>query len=144
MSQTAADVLVGVLQQIGVKQIFGLIGNTLNPRRRLESESTEIVEWRETGRAANRPTPSVILGVSPSDAASVVFDARNFLFHDDLRPCRDGRWRLGRQHLGLCFGNLCASNRHHGSRLYRSNRRAFRRRARRIRGLACRDGAKWR
>ena len=31
MSQTVADVLVGVLEQIGVKQIFGLIGNSLNP-----------------------------------------------------------------------------------------------------------------
>ena len=31
MSQTAADVLVGVLEQTGVKQIFGLIGNSLNP-----------------------------------------------------------------------------------------------------------------
>jgi pyruvate dehydrogenase (quinone) len=31
MSQTVADVLVGVLEQIGVKQIFGLIGDSLNP-----------------------------------------------------------------------------------------------------------------
>jgi len=31
MSQSVADVLVGVLQQIGVKQIFGLIGDSLNP-----------------------------------------------------------------------------------------------------------------
>jgi thiamine pyrophosphate-dependent acetolactate synthase large subunit-like protein len=30
MSQTVADVLVGVLEQIGVKQIFGLIGDSLN------------------------------------------------------------------------------------------------------------------
>src|SRR5258707_11913906 len=31
MSQTVADVLVGVFEQIGVKQIFGLIGDSLNP-----------------------------------------------------------------------------------------------------------------
>src|SRR4030081_2019096 len=31
MSQTVADVLVGVLEQSGVKQIFGLIGDSLNP-----------------------------------------------------------------------------------------------------------------
>jgi pyruvate dehydrogenase (quinone) len=31
MSQTVADILVGVLEQIGVKQIFGLIGDSLNP-----------------------------------------------------------------------------------------------------------------
>src|SRR5271170_5702857 len=31
MAQTVAGVLVGVLQQIGVKHIFGLIGDSLNP-----------------------------------------------------------------------------------------------------------------
>jgi pyruvate dehydrogenase (quinone) len=31
MSQTVADVLVGTLEQIGVKHIFGLIGDSLNP-----------------------------------------------------------------------------------------------------------------
>src|SRR6202051_2471798 len=31
MSRTVADVLVGVLEQIGVEQIFGLIGDSLNP-----------------------------------------------------------------------------------------------------------------
>jgi thiamine pyrophosphate-dependent acetolactate synthase large subunit-like protein len=31
MSQTVADVLVSVLEEIGVKQIFGLIGDSLNP-----------------------------------------------------------------------------------------------------------------
>jgi pyruvate dehydrogenase (quinone) len=31
MSQTVANVLVGTLEQIGVKQIFGLIGDSLNP-----------------------------------------------------------------------------------------------------------------
>src|SRR6201994_4688284 len=31
MAQTVADVLVDALEQIGVKQIFGLIGDSLNP-----------------------------------------------------------------------------------------------------------------
>jgi pyruvate dehydrogenase (quinone) len=31
MSRTVADVLVGALEQVGVKQIFGLIGDSLNP-----------------------------------------------------------------------------------------------------------------
>src|SRR4030081_3067760 len=31
MSQTVANVLVGVLEQIGVRHIFGLIGDSLNP-----------------------------------------------------------------------------------------------------------------
>src|ERR1700677_1849090 len=31
MSQTVAELLVGVLEQIGVTQIFGLIGDSLNP-----------------------------------------------------------------------------------------------------------------
>jgi pyruvate dehydrogenase (quinone) len=31
MSQTVADVVVGVLEQIGVKHIFALIGDSLNP-----------------------------------------------------------------------------------------------------------------
>src|SRR6202046_572153 len=31
MSQTVADILVGTLQELGVKHIFGLIGDSLNP-----------------------------------------------------------------------------------------------------------------
>ena len=31
MAQTVADLLVGVLEQIGVKHIFALIGDSLNP-----------------------------------------------------------------------------------------------------------------
>src|SRR3981189_437921 len=31
MSQTIADLLTGVLEQVGVKQVFGLIGDSLNP-----------------------------------------------------------------------------------------------------------------
>jgi pyruvate dehydrogenase (quinone) len=31
MSQTVSELLVGVLEQIGVRQVFGLIGDSLNP-----------------------------------------------------------------------------------------------------------------
>src|SRR6516164_7368633 len=31
MAQMVADVLIGVLEQIGVRQVFGLIGDSLNP-----------------------------------------------------------------------------------------------------------------
>src|SRR5580698_1836264 len=31
MSQTVADILIGTLQELGVKHIFGLIGDSLNP-----------------------------------------------------------------------------------------------------------------
>src|SRR5882724_952849 len=31
MSKTVADLLIGVLEQIGVKQIFGLVGDSINP-----------------------------------------------------------------------------------------------------------------
>jgi pyruvate dehydrogenase (quinone) len=31
MSRTVAEALVDVLEEVGVKQVFGLIGETLNP-----------------------------------------------------------------------------------------------------------------
>src|SRR5271170_1997433 len=43
MSQTVADVLIGVLEQIGVKQIFGLIGDSLNPLADAVRRSN--IEW---------------------------------------------------------------------------------------------------
>ena len=43
MSQTVADVLVGVLEQIGVKHIFGLIGDSLNPLADAVRRSN--IEW---------------------------------------------------------------------------------------------------
>jgi len=43
MSETVADVLVGTLQQIGVKQIFALIGDSLNPLA--DSVRRSSIEW---------------------------------------------------------------------------------------------------
>ena len=43
MSETVADVLVGTLQKIGVKQIFALIGDSLNPLADAVRRSS--IEW---------------------------------------------------------------------------------------------------
>jgi hypothetical protein len=43
MSQTVADTLVGVLEEIGVKYIFGLIGDSLNPLA--DSVRRSGIEW---------------------------------------------------------------------------------------------------
>jgi pyruvate dehydrogenase (quinone) len=43
MSQTVADILVGTLEQIGVKHIFGLIGDSLNPLADAVRRSS--IEW---------------------------------------------------------------------------------------------------
>ena len=43
MTQMVADVLVGVLEEIGVRQIFGLIGDSLNPLGDAVRRST--IEW---------------------------------------------------------------------------------------------------
>ena len=43
MSQTVADMLVGVLEQIGVRHIFGLIGDSLNPLADAVRRSN--IEW---------------------------------------------------------------------------------------------------
>src|SRR5579863_6238501 len=43
MSQTVAEILTGVLEQIGVKHIFGLIGDSLNPLADAVRHSK--VEW---------------------------------------------------------------------------------------------------
>src|SRR5499426_4381770 len=43
MAQMVADILDGVLEQIGVRQIFGLIGDSLNPLGDAVRRST--IEW---------------------------------------------------------------------------------------------------
>src|SRR6201998_2688658 len=43
MTQTVADMLVGVLEHIGVKQIFALIGDSLNPLA--EAVRSSSIEW---------------------------------------------------------------------------------------------------
>jgi thiamine pyrophosphate-dependent acetolactate synthase large subunit-like protein len=43
MSQTVSDILVATLEQIGVKQIFGLIGDSLNPLANSVRNSS--IEW---------------------------------------------------------------------------------------------------
>src|ERR1700726_2575898 len=43
MSETVADILVGTLEQIGVRHIFGLIGDSLNPLA--DSVRRSAIEW---------------------------------------------------------------------------------------------------
>src|SRR6201982_4246714 len=43
MAQTVADVLVGVLERVGGRQIFGLIGDSLNPLA--DSVRRSSIEW---------------------------------------------------------------------------------------------------
>ena len=43
MAQTVADALVGVLESIGVRQIFALIGDSLNPLA--DSVRGSSIEW---------------------------------------------------------------------------------------------------
>ena len=43
MTQTVADVLVGALEKVGVKQVFGLIGDSLNPIA--DSVRRSSIEW---------------------------------------------------------------------------------------------------
>jgi pyruvate dehydrogenase (quinone) len=43
MAQTVADTLVGVLERIGVKQIFALIGDSLNPLA--DSPRSSSIDW---------------------------------------------------------------------------------------------------
>src|SRR6201982_1490949 len=53
MAQTVADVLVGVLERVGGRQIFGLIGDSLNPLADAVRRSS--IEWigvRHEGGAA--------------------------------------------------------------------------------------------
>jgi pyruvate dehydrogenase (quinone) len=43
MSQTVAEALVDVLERVGVKQVFGLIGDSLNPLGEAIRRSS--IEW---------------------------------------------------------------------------------------------------
>jgi thiamine pyrophosphate-dependent acetolactate synthase large subunit-like protein len=46
MAQTLADTLVGVLERIGVKQIFALIGDALNPLADFPAKLFHRMDWR--------------------------------------------------------------------------------------------------
>jgi thiamine pyrophosphate-dependent acetolactate synthase large subunit-like protein len=68
MSQTVAEVLVNALESIGVKHIFGLIGDSLNPLA--DAVRRSAIEWvgvrHEEGgtlAAAGQAKPTGQLGV---------------------------------------------------------------------------------
>jgi hypothetical protein len=67
MSQTVAELLVGALEKKGVKQIFGLIGDSLNPLAdAVRGSQIEWIgvrhekapHWPPPGRPQCRPHPS--------------------------------------------------------------------------------------
>lgn len=58
MSQTVAEQLVGVLEQVGVKCIFGLIGDSLNPLADAVRRSQ--IEWIGVKRSLP-PMPALVL-----------------------------------------------------------------------------------
>src|SRR4030088_404344 len=64
MTQTVADVWVGVLEQIGVRHIFGLIGDSLNPLADAVRRSR--IEWvgvrHEEGAALAAPGQAKLTG----------------------------------------------------------------------------------
>ena len=58
MAQTVADILVDALSQIGVRQIFGLIGNSLNPLANPSAEATLNGSASATRKARRLPPPA--------------------------------------------------------------------------------------
>ena len=46
MAQTVAETLIGVLEHIGVKQIFALIGDLLNPLADCRAKVLHRMDWR--------------------------------------------------------------------------------------------------
>src|SRR4030088_2585874 len=64
MSETVAGQLVGVLEQIGVKHIFGLIGDSLNPLA--DEVRRSQIEWigvrHEEGAALAAARPATLTG----------------------------------------------------------------------------------
>src|ERR1700676_2459644 len=58
MSQTVSELLVGVLEQIGVRHIFGLIGDSLNPLADAGGEARSNGSAFVTKKARHRPPPA--------------------------------------------------------------------------------------
>ena len=85
MSQTVADVLVGVLEQVGVKHIFGLIGDSLNPLADAVRRSD--IEWigvrHEEGAA-----------LAAAGQAKLYWPARGLRRHDGARQHSSRRGAL--------------------------------------------------
>ena len=67
MSQTVADTVVHTLEQIGVKQIFGLIGDSLNPLADAVRRSD--MEWsgvrHEEGAALAKVKDALLAVIGP-------------------------------------------------------------------------------
>jgi thiamine pyrophosphate-dependent acetolactate synthase large subunit-like protein len=90
MSQTVADILVGGLEQTGVKQIFGLIGDSLNPLADAVRRSD--VEWigvrHEEGAALAAAGQAKLTG-RLSVCAGTTGPGSNHLVAGLYEACRD-------------------------------------------------------
>jgi thiamine pyrophosphate-dependent acetolactate synthase large subunit-like protein len=93
LSQTVANVLVGVLEQIGVRHVFGLIGDSLNPLADAVRRSN--LEWigvrheegaalAASGQAKLRPRPEI------SESVECFFFAEVGFPRDSLYDIRFG------------------------------------------------------
>src|SRR3979409_1549760 len=90
MSQTVADILVNGLEQIGVKQIFGLIGDSLNPLA--DAVRRSHVEWigvrHEEGAALAAAGQAKLTG-RLSVCAGTTGPGSNHLVAGLYEACRD-------------------------------------------------------
>jgi hypothetical protein len=68
MAPTVAEVLVGTLEKIGVRHIFGLIGDSLNPLADAVRHSTS-----NGSRCATRKAPCLQPPVKPSSPAGSAY-----------------------------------------------------------------------
>jgi hypothetical protein len=77
MSTSVADVLVAVLEQIGVKHIFGLIGDSLNPQpEAIHGSRIEWISVRHEGAALAAAGPAKLTGQFAVCASTTALAAR--------------------------------------------------------------------
>src|SRR5947209_13533560 len=90
MAKTVADVLVGVLEEIGVRHIFGLIGDSLNPLADVVRRSK--IEWvgvrHEEGAAQAAAGQAKITGTLAA-CAGTTGPGSNHLVAGLYEGCRD-------------------------------------------------------
>ena len=80
MARTVADMLVGTLEQIGVRHVFGLIGNSLNPLADAIRRSRIRVGVRHEE------------GATLAAAGQAKFTGRLGVFRRSVKPTASRRW----------------------------------------------------
>ncbi|MHA6645246.1 thiamine pyrophosphate-binding protein [Mesorhizobium sp. A623] len=77
MSRTVAEALVDVLEEVGAKQIFGLIGDSLNPLGDAVRQSK--IEWVGVRHATSR-------AVSPASRRAIASSRKSIEYGFDMLP----------------------------------------------------------